>query len=189
MSQNARDRILGRVREANRDREPIPHPGPLPASAEPPALSGGGHQVPSDDGSRADPIEAFEARLSAAGGEVVTIPSPLFNDQPVLTEYLEGIAQEMNMVITGVDWKNALGSLIQVHVSGFSLAKDLAFSPANKYSYYPSKETFTYGYSADAPTIVPDKITPSAGGATIDELIGKIDDALLPGEEDVDTVG
>lgn len=58
----ARERILGRVRAANRDRPPLPHPGPLPASVEPPAGS-------------ARPAEAFGDRFRAAGGEVVRLRS------------------------------------------------------------------------------------------------------------------
>jgi L-lactate dehydrogenase complex protein LldG len=65
MSGDARARILSRVREANRDREPVSHPGPLPEAAEPPARFG--------DPSRADRVGAFEDRLRAAGGEVVRL--------------------------------------------------------------------------------------------------------------------
>ena len=41
------------------------------------------------------------------------------------------------------------------------------------------KATFTYGYSPDAPKrIRPELVNPTAGGATIEELIGKIDEVL-----------
>ena len=62
--QGARERILARIRAANRGREPVAHPGPLPEAAEPPWAS-------SDD--VGDPIEAFESRLRDAGGEVVRL--------------------------------------------------------------------------------------------------------------------
>ncbi len=65
MSGDARERILGRVREANRDREPVAHPGSLPEAAEPPA--------PLGEAGRTDPVGAFEVRLRAAGGEVVQL--------------------------------------------------------------------------------------------------------------------
>ena len=65
MSRNARERILSRVRDANRDREPVSHPGPLPGAAEPPG--------PFGEAGRADPVGAFEDRLRAAGGEVVQL--------------------------------------------------------------------------------------------------------------------
>ena len=58
----ARARILARVRAANRDRAALPHPGPLPASVEPPA-------------GPARPAEAFADRFRAAGGEVVNLRS------------------------------------------------------------------------------------------------------------------
>lgn len=62
MSNVARERILSRVREANRDREPVSHPGSLPEAAE-----------PFGDAGRADPVGAFENRFRAAGGEVVRL--------------------------------------------------------------------------------------------------------------------
>ena len=65
MSQHARERILGRIREANRDRDPVPHPGPLPETSEPPG--------PFGEAGRADPVGSFENRLRAAGGEVVRL--------------------------------------------------------------------------------------------------------------------
>ena len=65
MNGGARERILRRVREANRDREPVLHPGSLPEAAEPPANLG--------DTGRTDAVGAFEDRLRAAGGEVVRL--------------------------------------------------------------------------------------------------------------------
>ncbi|MEE8148228.1 MAG: LUD domain-containing protein [Longimicrobiales bacterium] len=65
MSRDARERILSRVREANREREPVSHPGPLPEASEPPG--------PFGDAGRADPVGSFESRLRAAGGEVVRL--------------------------------------------------------------------------------------------------------------------
>ena len=65
MSRDVRERILSRVREANRDREPVSHPGLLPEAAEPPGPFGAA--------GRADPVGAFENRLRAAGGEVVRL--------------------------------------------------------------------------------------------------------------------
>ena len=62
---DARDRILQRVREANREREPVAHPGSLPETIEPPWAVG-------YEGV-ADPVEAFESRLRDAGGEVVRL--------------------------------------------------------------------------------------------------------------------
>jgi len=65
VSRDLRENILSRVREANRDREPISHPGSLPEAAEPPGPLGAA--------GRADPVGAFENRLRAAGGEVVRL--------------------------------------------------------------------------------------------------------------------
>ena len=65
MSRDARERILNRVRAANRDREPVSHPGPLPEAAEPPG--------PFGEAGRADPVGSFESCLRAAGGEVVRL--------------------------------------------------------------------------------------------------------------------
>ena len=85
MSQDARERILGRVREANRDREPVSHPGPLPETAEPPWASG--------DGGGADPIAGFEDRFRAAGGEVVRLA-----DEAAAGRWLEEFAREFETV-------------------------------------------------------------------------------------------
>jgi len=65
VSQEARKRILGRVRDANRDRETVAHPGPLPEAVEPP--------VPFGKAGRTDSVGAFEDRFRAAGGEVVRL--------------------------------------------------------------------------------------------------------------------
>lgn len=64
----ARERILGRVRDANRGREPVAHPGELPREVGAPAPSSG----PGDDALRAR-VEAFARRLEASGGEVVLL--------------------------------------------------------------------------------------------------------------------
>ncbi len=65
MSPNARERILDRVGEANRDRARVSHPGALPEAIEPP--------VPFGEGGSADPVHAFEDRFRAAGGEVARV--------------------------------------------------------------------------------------------------------------------
>jgi len=85
MSENARERILGRVREANREREPVAHPGPLPEAAEPPA--------PFGPTGRGDPIGAFEDRLRGAGGEVVRLA-----DEGAARRWLEEFAREFDSV-------------------------------------------------------------------------------------------
>ncbi len=91
MSRDTRERILSRIREANRDREPVSHPGPLPQSAEPPWRFGG------TDGD--DPIGAFENRLRGAGGEVVRLA-----DEAAASVWLEDFAGgfESVSVCTGV---------------------------------------------------------------------------------------
>lgn len=61
----ARSRILGRIGEALRGRKAIQHPGLLPKAVEPPVRFG------SDE--RSTPVDAFEARFEAAGGEVVRL--------------------------------------------------------------------------------------------------------------------
>ena len=85
MSQDARERILSRVREANRNREPVSHPGMLPQTAEPPLAFG--------EAGGADPIGAFENRFRAAGGEVVR-----FRDDAVAGDWLEDFAGEFESV-------------------------------------------------------------------------------------------
>ena len=67
----ARARILARIREASAGREPQPHPGALPPELEPPWAQG----PEADDttpGSRAV-LDAFTRRFRAAGGEVVLL--------------------------------------------------------------------------------------------------------------------
>ena len=81
MSNVARERILSRVREANRDREPVSHPGSLPDALEPPG--------PFGDAGRTDPVGAFEDRLRAAGGEVVRLA-----DEAAARRWLEDFASE-----------------------------------------------------------------------------------------------
>ncbi len=65
--ESARERILERVRAANRGRAAISHPGPLPDSVEPPVSDG--------PRGRIHPADAFEERFRAAGGEVVRLRS------------------------------------------------------------------------------------------------------------------
>ena len=91
MSRDARARILSRIREANKDREPVSHPGPLPEAAEPPG--------PFGDAGRADPVGAFENRLRAAGGEVVRLV-----DEEAARRWLEEFASgfESVSICTGV---------------------------------------------------------------------------------------
>jgi L-lactate dehydrogenase complex protein LldG len=84
-AQSARERILGRIREANREREPVAHPGPLPETAEPPWAVG-------YEGV-ADPIEAFESRLRDAGGEVVRLA-----DEAAALTWLVDFASEFESV-------------------------------------------------------------------------------------------
>ena len=91
MTQDARERILSRVREANRDREPVSHPGPLPKAAEPPARFG--------EREVTDPSGAFEDRLRAAGGEVVRLA-----DEAAAREWLDQFETEFAdvSICTGV---------------------------------------------------------------------------------------
>ena len=85
MSPNSREGILGRVREANRDRAGIAHPGRLPRTIEPP--------VPVGELGRTDPVDAFEDRFLAAGGEVVRLA-----DQSAVREWLESVSIEFESV-------------------------------------------------------------------------------------------
>ncbi len=84
-SDGARERILGRIREANREREPIEHPGSLPEALEPPG--------PFGEAGRADPVGGFEARLRATGGEVVRLA-----DEAAALVWLEEFAREFESV-------------------------------------------------------------------------------------------
>ena len=88
MNKDARERILGRVREANRDREPVSHPGPLPETAEPPWASG--------DADGANPIDGLENRFRAAGGEVVRVP-----DRTAAGAWLSNFSQDFPSVTVG----------------------------------------------------------------------------------------
>jgi len=90
VSTDARARILGRIREANREREPVSHPGSLPEALEPPPLGEAGP---------ADPVGAFEDGLRAAGGEVVRL-----TDEAAARSWLEDFAREFESVsvCTGV---------------------------------------------------------------------------------------
>lgn len=88
-SGDARARILGRVRDATRNLAPVEHPGPLTEAAEPPVPFGG-----SD---RTDPLDAFEDRFRAAGGEVVHLV-----DERAAREWLDGFSADFDGVAVGV---------------------------------------------------------------------------------------
>ena len=94
MTRDARERILSGVREANRDREPVSHPGPLPEAAEPPGpfSEATGAEVDGQTGV-ADPVAAFENRLRAAGGEVVRLA-----DKAAVRAWLKEFASEFESV-------------------------------------------------------------------------------------------
>ncbi len=97
MTRDARERILSRVREANRDREPVPHPGPLPEAAEPPGPFRGteaaaGAEVDGQAGV-AGPADAFEHRFRAAGGEVVRLA-----DEAAARAWLQEFTSEFESV-------------------------------------------------------------------------------------------
>ncbi len=91
MSRDARERILSRIRDANRDREPVSHPGALPEAAEPP----GPFSQTGETGEigEADPVRAFENRFQAAGGEVIRLA-----DEAVARGWLEDFASEFESV-------------------------------------------------------------------------------------------
>ena len=95
VSKHARERILGRIREANRERESVAHPGALPDALEPPG--------PFGDAGRADPVGAFEDRLRAAGGEVVRLA-----DEAAARKWLEEFAREFESMSVGVGVPDAL---------------------------------------------------------------------------------
>ena len=97
MTRDARERILSRVREANRAREPVPHPGPLPEAAEPPGPfreteAAAGAEVDGQAGV-AGPADAFENRFRAAGGEVVRLA-----DKAAVRAWLKEFASEFESV-------------------------------------------------------------------------------------------
>ena len=101
MSKDARERILSRVREANRDREPVSHPGSLPETLEPPG--------PFGDAGRADPVGAFENRLRAAGGEVVRLA-----DEAAAQRWLEDFASEFESMSVCIGVPDALQPALPV---------------------------------------------------------------------------
>jgi L-lactate dehydrogenase complex protein LldG len=87
-SQAARDRILARIRHANDGREKVPHPGTLPSNLEPP--------VAFRESGRTAPLDAFEDRLTAAGGEVVRLA-----DDKAAREWLDAFARPFEAVAVG----------------------------------------------------------------------------------------
>ena len=94
MSRDARERILSRVRDANRDREPVSHPGSLPQAAEPPGPFSEAGEAGEAGGARgADPVRAFENRFQAAGGEVIRLA-----DEAAARGWLENFASEFESV-------------------------------------------------------------------------------------------
>ena len=100
MSRDARERILSRVRDANRDREPVSHPGALPEAAEPPGPFSETGEI-GDTGEaggvggvrETDPVRAFESRFQAAGGEVIRLA-----DEAAARGWLEDFASEFASV-------------------------------------------------------------------------------------------
>ncbi len=100
MSDVARERILSRVREANRDREPVSHPGSLPEALEPPGPFNDAGEAEGPGGAGgADPVRAFENRFQAAGGEVIQLA-----DEAAARAWLEDFTSEFESVsvCTGV---------------------------------------------------------------------------------------
>ncbi len=94
MSRDARERILSRVREANRDREAVSHPGPLPETAEPPGPFGEAAEATGAGAAGgADAVDAFENRFRAAGGEVIQLA-----DEAAARVWLEEFASEFESV-------------------------------------------------------------------------------------------
>jgi len=100
VSRDARERILSRVRDANRDREPVSHPGALPEAAEPPGPFSETGEI-GDTGEAGgvggvrgtDPVRAFESRFQAAGGEVIRLA-----DEAAARGWLEDFASEFESV-------------------------------------------------------------------------------------------
>ncbi len=91
MTRDARERILERIRRANRTREILPHPGPLPSSLEPPPPSSGDAAV--------GPVPAFAERFRASGGEVVRLPP----DRDPVAAWLTELGQPLETVSTCAD--------------------------------------------------------------------------------------
>jgi L-lactate dehydrogenase complex protein LldG len=94
-TESARARILGRVRDANRERPTVEHPGALPTAAEPP--------IPFQGSERSDPVDAFEERFEAAGGEVVRLA-----DGGAARQWLGAFAAQFPSVAVGVGVPEAL---------------------------------------------------------------------------------
>ena len=83
-----RERIFARVRAANEGREKVAHPGALSSNLEPlVAFRGSG---------RTNPLDAFEDRLTAAGGEVVQ-----FAEGDAARVWLDGFAHSFEAVSVG----------------------------------------------------------------------------------------
>lgn len=91
MTRIDRERILERIRRANRARRVIPHPGPLPPSLEPPA--------PNRAEGRVEPVPAFVERFCASGGEVVRL-SP---DRDRVAAWLAELVQPFETASTCAD--------------------------------------------------------------------------------------
>ena len=94
-SQAVRDRVFARVRAANEGREEVAHPGELSSNLEPPvAFRGSG---------RTNPLDAFEDRLTAAGGEVVRLV-----DGDAAREWLDALTRSFEAVSVGAGLPPAL---------------------------------------------------------------------------------
>jgi L-lactate dehydrogenase complex protein LldG len=73
-SHATRDRILARIREANRARESTEHPGDF-GSWSAPAVDGSADPEQTERSARPTPREVFVEMFEAASGEVVDVPS------------------------------------------------------------------------------------------------------------------
>lgn len=80
---SAKERILGRIREALEDRVPMDHPGPF-------ASWGPGGAV------RANPVERFAAMLTNAGGEVVRMA-----DERAAADWLARFSGDLASAVIG----------------------------------------------------------------------------------------
>jgi L-lactate dehydrogenase complex protein LldG len=115
---SARERIFARVRAANEGREKVPHPGDLPAAIGPPVAFRGS--------ARSAPIDAFEDRFSAAGGEVVRLA-----DEIAAGRWLAEFTRGFDGVAVGNDVPAALTpSLPQVTVERAALGVSMAAGAA-----------------------------------------------------------